>query len=266
LLLERATTDLLSLLFYALGFSLLESFFPVHKGQRHWRSDLWVDLGHGFINFFLGFVLIALTLAPVFFLIPLITPAWFQSWVLAQPWWLQFIEVMLVADLGIYVGHRLMHQVPFLWKFHSIHHSAKELNWATAYRSHTIDLVVMRWWMLLLLLLIPFDISVTKAHAIYFGAHSAFLHANLRFDLGPLRMLYAFPWFHRWHHSDLPEARDKNFVSHFPWVDALFGTLYFPKEPPKTLGTTEPVPAHLIDQLLYPFRSKPKAKEKLDLL
>ena len=254
MLLSQAIKELLTLLGYALGFSLLESLLPLHRAQRRWRADLWVDLGHGLVNFFLVFVLLVLTMAPVVSLAEALTPAWLTRAVSGQPWWLQFIEVMLAADIGIYTGHRLMHVVPFLWRFHAIHHSAKELDWATSYRSHAVDSLVIHWWMLVFLVVIPFDAAVVQAHAIYFGIQSAFLHANLRLDLGPLRVLYASPWFHRWHHSDLIEARDKNFVSHFPWVDALFGTLYFPKDPPKTLGVEDPMPPALADQLLYPFR------------
>jgi sterol desaturase/sphingolipid hydroxylase (fatty acid hydroxylase superfamily) len=247
------TTELFTLIAYALGFSLLESLFTLNRDQKRWRADLWVDLGHGLVNLFVAGVVLLVTLSPIDSLFQSITPAWFRLFVLGQPWWLQFLEVMIFADLGIYIGHRLMHTSPFLWRFHAIHHSAKELDWATTYRSHAVDLVVIRWWMLFFLIVLPFDARVVAAHAIYFGAHSAFLHSNTRLDLGPFRMLYAFPWFHRWHHSDLPAARDKNFVSHFPWVDALFGTLYFPKEAPKTLGIEDPVPTGLADQLVYPF-------------
>jgi sterol desaturase/sphingolipid hydroxylase (fatty acid hydroxylase superfamily) len=254
LLLTQATRELLTLIGYALGFSLLESLLTLNRGQRRWRADLWVDLGHGLVNFFIVFVLLVVTMTPIVLFFESVTPAWLSQRVAGQPWWLQFLQVMLAADLGIYIGHRLMHEVPTLWRFHAIHHSAKELDWATSYRSHAIDSLVIHWWMLFFLVSIPFDAGVVKAHAIYFGIQSAFLHANLRVDLGPLRMLYAFPWFHRWHHSDLPEAHDKNFVSHFPWLDALFGTLYFPKEPPKTFGVNDPAPTSLADQLLYPFR------------
>ena len=92
-----------------------------------------------------------------------------------------------------------------------------------------------------MLLMIPFDTRVLSIYFIYFALNSAFLHSNTRIHFGPLSFLYASPWLHRRHHSDHPEARDKNFVVHFHWIDALFGTLYLPKEPPKTLGIDEPI-------------------------
>ncbi|RIZ71974.1 MAG: sterol desaturase family protein [Methylococcales bacterium] len=237
----------------AISFSLLEALCPLNK-QHRIRSNLKVDLGHGLVNSFVLYFPLMLALAPPILLSQTIIPASFNLLVSSQPGWLQFLEMMFVADLGIYIGHRLVHTVPFLWKFHSIHHSAKELDWAISYRNHTVDLFVMRWCMLSMLLMIPFDTSVLSIYFIYFALHSAFLHSNTRIHFGPLRFLYASPWFHRWHHSDHPEARDKNFVVHFPWIDALFGTLYLPKEPPKTLGIDEPIAENLLEQWTYPFR------------
>ena len=69
-----------------------------------------------------------------------------------------------------------------------------------------------------------------------------------------MSVLYAGPEFHRWHHSREEEARDKNFVSHFPWIDLLFGTLYLPKtERPRRYGTRDAVAPSYLRQLAYPF-------------
>ena len=55
--------------------------------------------------------------------------ATFQSWVRAMPIWLQFIAAIFVAVLFQYATHRLHHSVPFLWRFHSIHHSSQAMDW-----------------------------------------------------------------------------------------------------------------------------------------
>ncbi|HEX5369098.1 MAG TPA: hypothetical protein VFY10_06750 [Dehalococcoidia bacterium] len=64
-------------------------------------------------------------------------------------------------------------------------------------------------------------------------------------------------FYHRWHHSAEREAINKNFSGLFPFVDGLFGTLYFPKgRQPTTFGVADqPVPAGFLPQLVYPFRS-----------
>jgi sterol desaturase/sphingolipid hydroxylase (fatty acid hydroxylase superfamily) len=238
---------------YAVAFSFLESVFSLHSHQRHFRKDLIVDLSFFLLNACIGHLLLFAILSPFIGLFgpltSLIKPA-----ITSQPFWLQFIEVMILADFGIYFGHRLLHTVPFLWKFHAVHHSATELDWASSYRNHPVDHAIMRGSMLLPILVIPFSLEVISAHGIFFGAFSAFLHTNTPIQWGRLGILFGSPAFHRWHHSDLTEARDKNFVVHFPWVDALFGTLYLPAEPSKTTGTDEPIPTSFVQQLLYPFR------------
>ncbi len=55
--------------------------------------------------------------------------AWLHQAVQSQPLALQFVEVMIVADLGEYTTHRLFHAVPALWRFHAIHHSSVTLDW-----------------------------------------------------------------------------------------------------------------------------------------
>src|SRR4051812_7683274 len=56
---------------------------------------------------------------------PAVSPE-LQGWVAAQPAWLQFIEAVLVADVAQYWAHRATHQVPFLWRFHKVHHSIEQ--------------------------------------------------------------------------------------------------------------------------------------------
>jgi fatty acid hydroxylase family protein len=55
------------------------------------------------------------------------------------------------------------------------------------------------------------------------------VHANLDWDWGPLRALLASPRFHRRHHTDEANARDKNFAGLRPIWDILFGTYYMPR-------------------------------------
>jgi sterol desaturase/sphingolipid hydroxylase (fatty acid hydroxylase superfamily) len=66
----------------------------------------------------------------------------------------------------------------------------------------------------------------------------------------------ASPVFHRWHHTAEDEGLDKNFAGLFPTFDALFGTLYLPRDrQPQVFGVkNEAVPETLLAQLAYPFR------------
>ena len=88
------------------------------------------------------------------------------------------------------------------------------------------------------------------------------VHANVDRDWGPFRAVIASPRFHRWHHTDETEARDKNFAGLLPLWDILFGTYYMPREQlPTSFGTATPVPTGLIGQIIFPFRRTRRAAQ-----
>ena len=58
--------------------------------------------------------------------------------------------------------------------------------------------------------------------------YAVFLHARIDWTYGPVGRVIASPAFHRWHHSQEPEAIDKNFSGLFAFWDVLFGTYYHP--------------------------------------
>jgi sterol desaturase/sphingolipid hydroxylase (fatty acid hydroxylase superfamily) len=87
-------------------------------------------------------------------------------------------------------------------------------------------------------------------------AHSAFVHANLNWTLGPFRYVLAGPVFHRWHHTAADEGGEKNYASTFPILDVLFGTFYMPEHKlPALYGIADrSFPEGFGAQMIYPFR------------
>ena len=86
-------------------------------------------------------------------------------------------------------------------------------------------------------------------------AHSAFVHANLNWTLGPFKYVIAGPVFHRWHHTAADRGGEKNFASTFPVLDLMFGTFYMPKARlPDAYGVADPMPPTFGAQMIYPFR------------
>ena len=124
-----------SFLFLCLLFRPLEMAFPAKKGQRFMRPEWWTDLLFFLGQYLLWSGLVLWLLSRFGGWVDGIVPAGFRAAVAGQPWWLQAVEVVLLSDFFIYWGHRLQHRVPFLWRFHSIHHSAEHLDWLAAHRS-----------------------------------------------------------------------------------------------------------------------------------
>ena len=85
-----------------------------------------------------------------------------------------------------------------------------------------------------------------------------FIHANLRWRLGPLEWLISTPAFHHWHHTKTGPI-NRNYSSTLPWLDRLFGTHYLPREWPESYGIESKMPDSLIGQLVYPLDSHPPA-------
>ena len=70
--------------------------------------------------------------------------------------------------------------------------------------------------------------------------HSAFVHANLNWTLGPFKYVLATPVFHRWHHTSQEEGGNTNFAGTFPLWDILFGTYRMPENQlPDNYGVDE---------------------------
>ena len=59
-------------------------------------------------------------------------------------YWVQVAEMIVIGDIGFYSVHRAFYTVPWLWKFHQIHHSIEELDWLAAARVHPIDQILTK--------------------------------------------------------------------------------------------------------------------------
>ena len=236
-----------------LVFIPLERLFAMHPQKvfrRNWANDL--------IFLFLNGVLIKpgllAVIVAVIFAAAWIVPASFQAMVGGLPYWVQIPAVVVLADLGFYWTHRMFHAVPWLWKFHSIHHSIEELDWLAASRVHPVDQILTKGVSLVPVFALGFSEWAIGVYALLYQWQSVLIHSNVRIKFGPLRFLLASPEFHHWHHSNHREARDSNFAGQLPFLDILFGTLHMPRgRMPQSYGLDEPMPQRYAYQILYPF-------------
>lgn len=238
----------------AIIFVPIERLFALHKEQKifraHWRNDVFFLLLNGLL---IKAGLLALIAAAIFAASHLV-PSSFQGWVGNLPLWIQIPAAVLLADLGFYWMHRLFHTLPWLWRFHAIHHSIEELDWLAATRVHPVDQILTKGVSLIPVFTLGFSELAIAAFAILYHWQSVFIHSNVGIKFGPLRALLASPEFHHWHHSNDSEARDRNFAGQLPFLDAAFGTLHMPAgRRPASYGLDQPIPQRYAFQLLYPF-------------
>ncbi len=232
----------------------LERLFALRREQkifrRHWANDLLFLFLNGLV---IKLGLVALIVTVVYVAERLVPPS-VSAVVGAQPLWIQIPMAILLSDLGFYWMHRMFHAVPWLWRFHAIHHSIEELDWLAGARIHPIDQILTKGVSLVPVFVLGFSDTAVGIYAAVYGWQTMLIHSNVRLRFGPLRWLLASPEFHHWHHSNDREARDKNFAAQLPFLDALFGSLHMPRgRMPTAYGLDQPTPDRYVQQLIYPF-------------
>ncbi len=235
----------------------LEALFPLVRRQFWQRPGVWADLAHFFISGAIRKLLVLFTLVVLVYWLGFLVWPPLQKAMTSLPWWLQFVIANVVFDIGAYWGHRWAHTVPFLWRFHAVHHSSEHLDWLAASRVHPVDQTFIRVCGILPVYLLGFTKETFGALIAFEGLLAIFIHANVRWRFGWLEWLVATPAFHHWHHAnESPESSNKNFSGLLPWVDWIFGTMHLPKRFPAKYGIDDPMPTHYPGQLAAPFRRR----------
>lgn len=180
----------------------------------------------------------------------------------AWPIWFQFIVVIALSDVSIYWAHRLSHEIPFLWRFHKVHHTAKRLDWLAAYREHPFDNLYTRLVENLPFILLGFPLHLIAGFAMFRGLWAVYIHSNVSLTPGPLKYLIGSSRLHHWHH-DAQRGGTVNFTNLSPLMDLLFGTFYDPGHMPNRYGIKEEVSQNYVRQLTDPLFPK-AVRAKLD--
>jgi sterol desaturase/sphingolipid hydroxylase (fatty acid hydroxylase superfamily) len=243
---------LLNILMLAMLFVPLERVFARLPEQPVLRRGWLTDLFHFGVSHLLVQLTVLLTLVPAAMFFKWAVHPVVQNAVASQPSLLQFVEIVLVADLSEYAVHRLFHAVPLLWRFHAVHHSSEAMDWLAGSRIHLVDAIVTRALAFVPLYVLGFATGPVYAYLVFVSFHAVFVHANVRFRFGFLERVLGTPKFHHWHHATAPV--DKNFAIHLPIIDRVFGTYWMPREFPVTYGIVgNPVPRRYAAQLVWPF-------------
>ena len=233
----------------------LERLLPLHEGQpilrRDWKNDLFYLFFNGFVVR-AGFVAVAGVVMVGYG--AAFGPDPFPA-IAALPLWVQVILVVIVSDIGYYTAHRVSHAVPFLWQFHSVHHSVEEMDWLATHRVHPFDQIFSTLLSMLPVFFLGFSLEALVISQLLFHAHSLLLHSNTRINFGPLKWIFASPEYHHWHHANEADAFDRNFAGQLSIIDKIAGTLFLPVgRKPVAYGLDAPIPRLYHQQFLHPFR------------
>ncbi len=180
--------------------------------------------------------------------------------------WGVAIFAFVIGDFFVYVTHWLHHHTKTLWYFHAVHHSQENLNPLSDNRQHIVETIVV-----FAVTYVPgVALGLTSADALKLGFanlyFSAWLHTNLRTNLGPLRHVLASPQFHRVHHSTSPEHFNTNYATVFPIWDVLFHTRHkdvnsYPKTgihdatfPHQVKASPQSMVGMFVRQTIHPFK------------
>jgi sterol desaturase/sphingolipid hydroxylase (fatty acid hydroxylase superfamily) len=218
-------TPIIAVAVFALLF-VVERFFPLRKATRSLVRRLFVNLAISVFAF----------TAAVCFLQPAVQSA--LRWsagkpfgfvhLVALPWPFLFVLSFLLMDLTFYYWHLANHRVPFLWRFHNVHHSDPDLDVSTAFRFHFGEIVLSTGFSLLQVSLIGPSAWAFAVYQLVFQAEVLFHHSNIRLPVGAERFLNVVlvtPRMHGIHHSQIQRENNSNFGTVFPWWDRLHRTL-----------------------------------------
>ncbi|MCA0393824.1 MAG: sterol desaturase family protein [Proteobacteria bacterium] len=258
----------ISLFFSALVFVPMEHYLgkrrisPLREG---WRTDVaYFFLSHVLVQFILILVTASTSTIAGLAAFPSLKDA-----IQSLPVWAQFLLAVFVADLAQALLHRAYHNIPWLWRFHAVHHSSREMDWLAGSRIHFVEIVLTRSAVLLPLLVLGFSTPAVNAYVILVGLQAVLAHANLGIRFGWLEYLLVLPRYHHWHHAREQDYIDVNYAIHLPLVDMLMGTFKLPRDQgewPREYGVMklETVPKGIVAQHLMPFQGGRKYQDHVD--
>jgi sterol desaturase/sphingolipid hydroxylase (fatty acid hydroxylase superfamily) len=176
---------------------------------------------------------------------------------------------VLLMDYTIYLWHVATHKVPFLWRFHLVHHIDLDLDSTTALRFHGVDMAIsapVRAAQVAMIGISPRALQIWQG---LFIASVLFHHSNVRLPERFERLLARFvttPRMHGIHHSAVHSATDSNWSSGFAFWDHLHRTFRLDvaqaAQEKITIGVPayrDPAEAGLLPSLALPFTGKRNA-------
>ncbi len=178
------------------------------------------------------------------------------------PMWGQLLIFFIVLDFVQWFTHVLLHRYPFLWQFHQVHHSVKEMGFAAHLRYHWMENILYKPLKTFGVMILG-GFEPEQAYIVHFLAITIghFNHSNIKLTWGPLNYVLNNPVMHLYHHVyALPEGKHGvNYGISLSLWDYIFKTNYIPEDS----GTIElgfegdeHFPKNFWNQIIYGFSKR----------
>ena len=241
----------------------LEILFPWRKAQKVIRKDFWLDWFYMYLNFFIfqiGLFGLYGLLGKGFNSFGITSSSFVLIEKEALPTWAFILIFFILNDFVQWFTHVLLHKFEFLWKFHKVHHSVKEMGFAAHLRYHWMENIFYKPLKTLVVMVLV-GAEPEQAFFIHFFAVliGHLNHANIKITWGPLKYIFNNSVMHLYHHvKELPAGMSNgiNFGISLSIWDYIFRTNYIPEDS----GTVEigfegddKFPSNVISQSLYGF-------------
>ncbi len=207
-------------------FVLLERLIPAKPIQRLFSANKLMDFLYPVFNATVRGVVLVVGYGPVRAFYENYLPFLNLRLLDDVPYAVQGLGAFLAMDFAFWFSHWVRHKVPWLWHFHSVHHSQTELSPLTAWRAHPLEALFIYTLTLIPVGIVGGDRSTWIVVTILYGvAWPPFIHSNVKTNLGWLKYIIVSPQFHRVHHSTNPKQHDMNYGEHLIIWDWLFRTM-----------------------------------------
>jgi sterol desaturase/sphingolipid hydroxylase (fatty acid hydroxylase superfamily) len=185
------------------------------------------------------------------------------NYLYSLPSWAEFLIAFLLLDYGNYLWHHLNHKVPFLWRYHLVHHTDPDLDITTAFRFHFGEMIGSVFFRGAVVFLSGASPLLVLMYEIIFEAATQFHHTNWKLPIKVeriLNLLLVTPRMHGIHHSIVKEETDSNYAVILSCWDRIHNTIRL--NVPQQLVTTgvpsysEPGELTVSNLLKLPFQKQ----------
>ena len=216
-------TFFLSILFILI---IAEIFLP-KKNRIHKRKDRWIT--NGLITLIntasVNIVHIAIPLIAIVAAIDVSNGKMGLFNIINFPIWIEIILTVIILDFIIWGQHLLSHKIPFVWRFHRMHHTDRDLDVTTAVRFHPFEIIFSMFIKITSIYILGASAIAVIIFEIMLNGMAMFNHANLRIPFrieNILRKFIVTPDLHRIHHSIYIDEHNKNFGFSLSIWDKIF--------------------------------------------